>query len=352
MQTIIKKIDAINPNNNIADISEAASILRNGGLVAFPTETVYGLGANALDPSAIKKIYEAKGRPSDNPLIIHISSMSELLKVACEVLPMAYKLAEAFWPGPLTMILPKTHTVPCQTTGGLSSVAVRMPANLIAALLIKEAGVPIAAPSANSSGKPSTTDASHVEFDLNGKVDMILDGGSASLGIESTVIDLTVCPPCILRPGSVTIEMIQKVCPEAIANTHLSLKENEQPKSPGMKYTHYSPRAQVIVISGIMEDTVAKINLLTSGYLQKRKKVGIMACDETVGFYNASGAHIISVGNRERIETVAENLFKVLRDFDFYGVDVILAEGLSKEGLGTSIMDRLVKASGNTVIYV
>ena len=347
INTIIEKIPKFAPHRNISAIKTAAQILKDGGLVAFPTETVYGLGANALDFSAVLKIFAAKGRPCDNPLIVHIHELSQLETVSCEIPPLAYKLAEAFWPGPLTQILKKTDAVPLETTAGLQTVAVRMPKHKIAALLLKEARIPIAAPSANSSGKPSSTLSSHVTEDLFGKVDMILDGGFSRLGIESTVVDLTVSPPCILRPGSVTLEMLREIEPAFQSATVLA--NGNSPKSPGQKYTHYSPAAKLIIVSGKNENVIQKINQLTAENSGKTK-IGILTNFQNAESYDKNAAIVISAGNNKKPETIAQNLFRVLRTFDGYGVDIIYSEAFPADGLGASVMDRLNKASGGTVI--
>ena len=349
MQTIIKKVCPEDPKKNIKAIKTAAEILLSGGLVAFPTETVYGLGANALDPSAVNKIFEVKNRPPDNPLIIHISRVKDLKHVAKNISPLAYRLADTFWPGPLTMILPKSDIIPYETTAGLDTVAVRIPRHKIAGLLINEAGIPIAAPSANSSGKPSSTLSSHVEFDLTGKIDMIIDGGLSNVGIESTVVDITVYPPKILRPGVVTLDKLREV--DTSFELCTDVCDNNKPKSPGMKYTHYSPAAKLIIFSGKDKNVIDKINDLVNKQTYG-KKAGILTCSENAGYYDSRDAAVISVGDRTNLESVASNLYKTLRLFDYKDVDVIYSEAFPVDGLGFSIMDRLKKASGNTIIQV
>ena len=353
MRTIIEQVSSDNPEKNMPAIKTAAKILSGGGLVAFPTETVYGLGANALDPFAVKKIFKAKGRPSDNPLIVHVSSIEDFEQVVSDIPPLAYTLAEAFWPGPLTMILPKAKIIPLETTAGLSTVAVRIPDNKTATLLIKEAGVPIAAPSANSSGKPSSTLSSHVELDLDGKIDMIIDSGPVKIGIESTVVDLSVSPPCVLRPGFITLDMLKKIdnsFESGVGHTS-DCPSDSAPKSPGVKYTHYSPTANLIIISGENESMVGKIKELA--YANKStKKTGILTCCENFKRYNSADSVVISVGKRSNMETITPNLFTALRTFDYKAVDIIIAEAFPSDGLGASVMDRLTKASGNTIISV
>ncbi|MBA4686573.1 MAG: threonylcarbamoyl-AMP synthase [Candidatus Galacturonibacter soehngenii] len=333
-------------------IQEAAQILRQGGLVAFPTETVYGLGANALDEFASSKIYEAKGRPSDNPLIVHIAELEALNKIVKVVPDNAKKLAEVFWPGPLTMIFEKKEIVPLGTTGGLNTVAVRMPNHALALSLIKEAGGYIAAPSANTSGRPSPTKASHVAMDLVGKIDMILDGGAVSIGIESTIIDVTANPPMILRPGFVTKAMMEAVIGEvSIDPTILGDKElKERPKAPGMKYKHYAPKGDLTIIEGEEEQVIVKINCLAKEMSDKQCKVGIIATDETINRYDVG--QVISIGKRSDEQTISHNLYRVLREFDEKNVDVIYSESFRSEKMGMAIMNRLLKAAGHKVIYV
>ena len=297
IQTIIERLDPHFLQNNTNAIKKAADIILKGGLVAFPTETVYGLGANALNPEAVKKIFEAKGRPPDNPLIIHIASLPELKKCARDIPDVFYKLADAFWPGPLTLILQKGADIPYEATGGLETAALRMPAHKTAIQLILESGVPIAAPSSNLSGKPSATDAFHVQNDLFGKIDMILDGGPSQIGLESTVADISVYPPKILRPGAVTMEMLLEVEPSFTVDCD----KTGSPKSPGMKYTHYKPSAQVIIVSGENENTVKKINIMAAEFLKNNKNVGILTNDESKDFYDSQKYRIISAGSRHRL---------------------------------------------------
>lgn len=342
MKTILRKVDPLQPDADI--IAEGAEILKRGGLVAFPTETVYGLGGNGLDGEACKGIYLAKGRPSDNPLILHISQISELRPIVREIPAAAQKLMDAFWPGPLTMIFPKTDIVPDSVTGGLDTVAVRFPSHPVAMALIRAAGLPIAAPSANASGKPSPTRASHVAFDLDGKIDMILDGGAAEWGLESTIVDVSATPPMILRPGAITKEMMEPFVGEVTVDPAIMQKPQEglRPKAPGMKYTHYSPRAEVYLVRG--EGVQEKINALTKQEQAAGKKVGVLATEESKDGYKAD--IVLSVGSRENLEEVGANLFKVLRKFDFLEADTVYAEVFPLEGEGLAIMNRLQKSAG------
>ena len=349
MQTKLIKIDADDPNKE--DMREAAEIIRSGGLVAFPTETVYGLGANALDPEASKRVYAAKGRPSDNPLIVHICRFEELLSIAKEVPPQAEKLADAFWPGPLTMIVWKNEKVPYETTGGMDTVAIRMPNHPVALALIDESGCMIAAPSANTSGKPSPTEAGHVALDLDGKIPMILDGGPVGIGIESTIIDLTEKVPMILRPGYITKEMLSEVIGEVKDDPGFaSADPNVHPKAPGMKYRHYAPKANLTIVSGEAGAVIERINALTQEHQQKGEKVGIICTDESRSQY--VGDVIKSTGSRQDEDSIAQHLYAILRDFDDMDVDVIFSESFATPRIGHAIMNRLLKAAGHQVIEV
>lgn len=350
MQTKLIKIDADDPNKE--DMREAAEIIRSGGLVAFPTETVYGLGANALDPEASKRIYAAKGRPSDNPLIVHICRFEELEFIAKEVPTQAGKLADAFWPGPLTMIVWKNEKVPYETTGGMDTVAIRMPNHPVALALIEESGCMIAAPSANTSGKPSPTEAGHVALDLDGKIPMILDGGPVGIGIESTIIDLTEKIPMILRPGYITKEMLEEVLGEEVRIDPgiIAADSTKKPKAPGMKYKHYAPKADLVLVEGEQEAVVAKINALVREKQAAGLKVGVVATDETESLYQAD--YVVTIGARSDEDAIARHLYKILREFDDWNVDAIYSESFSTPRIGQAIMNRLMKAAGHQVIQV
>ena len=340
METKIIKIDKNQINEEV--IKEAGALLREGKLVAFPTETVYGLGADALQEEAAKRTYEAKGRPSDNPLIVHIADYDDLKKIAINIPPETDMLAAHFWPGPLTMIFQKSDIVPYGTTGGLDTVAVRMPVDPIAQALIREAGGFVSAPSANTSGRPSPTTAQHVEEDLNGKIDMILDGGTVDIGLESTILDMTVSPPMILRPGAITEEMFEKVIgPVNVDQTLLSENSTQAPKAPGMKYRHYAPKADLKIIEGPVENVVAYINEKAS----EKKKPGIICTEETRDRYPYGDVKCI--GSRADENTIASHLFAILREFDEDGVDAIFSESFESPGLGQAIMNRLLKAAGH-----
>lgn len=335
-----------------AELSEAAQILRESGLAAFPTETVYGLGANALNEEAAKKIYAAKGRPSDNPLIVHISCMEELPALVARVPEAAEKLAAAYWPGPLTMIFPKSARVPYGTTGGLDTVAVRMPSDPVANRLIRLAGVPVAAPSANTSGRPSPTRAEHVLQDMDGRIEIILDGGPVGIGVESTIVDVSGGVPTLLRPGAVTMEMLRETLGRVDIDPAIQgpPKEGLRPKAPGMKYRHYAPRAAMTLVEGEPERAAAKMRELAAAELAAGKKVGIICTEETRGRFDAG--IVRSVGVRAHEETIAHNLFAVLREFDDLGVDVIFSESFAADHLGLAIMNRLDKAAGYHILKV
>lgn len=330
---------------------KAAEIIKTGGLVAFPTETVYGLGANGLDENAVPKIYEAKGRPSDNPLILHISEFDEIKNIVKEIPDVAFVLADEFWPGPLTMVFKKSDIVPYRTTGGLESVAVRMPSNRIARELIKTAGVPVAAPSANSSGRPSPTKADHVLCDLDGKIDMVIDGGTVDIGLESTIVDVTGEVPVILRPGFITEEMLSEAIgrvktDDAVKN--LRPDKDLKPKAPGMKYRHYAPQGKMTIYKGNPEKVVKIINEETAK--SEGKKTAVLATDETKRYYKAD--IVISVGSREDCESIAHNLFDALRSFDDMGAEIIFSEGFDESRLGFAIMNRLHKSAGYNIVNV
>lgn len=354
MNTVKAYVDPEDIDGGIMEY--AGEIIRSGGLVAFPTETVYGLGGDALQSGASKKIYAAKGRPSDNPLIVHIADMEHLDAIAEHVPDKARHLAEAFWPGPLTMIFEKTDIVPYETTGGLDTVAVRMPVHPVAAALIRASGGYIAAPSANTSGRPSPTCAQHVIEDLDGKIDMIIDSGSVEIGLESTIVDFTEEVPTILRPGYINLEMLEEVLGEVHIDPGIldaNANKGVRPKAPGMRYRHYAPRAPLTVVEGPEKKVVSKILDLTREAESGGKKVGIIATDTTAAVYKASsGADVRDIGTREEDETIARNLFSVLRAFDDAGVDVIYSESFDTPRMGMAIMNRLLKAAGHQVIRV
>ncbi len=333
-------------NQEKSEIEAAAEILRNGGLVAFPTETVYGLGADALNPRAVKKIFEAKGRPSDNPLIVHIGNKKEIYKLAREIPEETERLMEKFWPGPLTLVLKKSKAVPKVTTGGLDTVAIRMPKHRIALSLIKKSKVPIAAPSANLFSRPSPTLAEHVIEDLHGKIEAIIDGGKTKIGVESTVLDLTTDPPTLLRPGGITLEELEEFLGEVKVHPALKGKKIKKMdfKSPGMKYKHYAPNANVIVVEGDCRNVKKKVQQLADKYRKEAKKVAVMTTDKNHSYK----ADLIKFVGRE-FNAIAKNLFKTYREFDEEKANIIIVEGVENKGLGFAIMNRLKKASCKTI---
>lgn len=370
----------IKDRENIKDeeLAEAAAVLRSGGLVAFPTETVYGLGGNALDEDAAGKIYAAKGRPSDNPLIAHISCAADLAPLVKEIPVAGSKLMEAFWPGPLTMIFPKSGRVPYGTTGGLDTVAVRMPDDPVAGRLIALAGVPVAAPSANTSGRPSPTTADHVWQDMNGRIDMIIDGGPVGIGVESTIVDVSSPVPSVLRPGAITMEMLREVLGEVTIDPAIlgPMKEDIRPKAPGMKYRHYAPEAELTLVEAAEDETagceavrgqggggccgqmgdgqvermVGKVRELAHEKLIQGCQVGIICTDESRSCYTEGTVR--SIGARKSQESVAHNLYAVLREFDDLKVEYIFSESFSEDHLGQAIMNRLSKAAGYKIVRV
>ena len=354
MNTIIKTTEVEQVNMDV--INEAGAVIKRGGLVAFPTETVYGLGANGMDEEAAAKIYAAKGRPSDNPLILHISHISMLDDIVSDVPEAAKRLMDKFWPGPLTLVFNKKQEVPYGTTGGLDTVAVRFPAHKVALEIISAAGTPIAAPSANTSGRPSPTKASHVIEDMDGKIDMIVDGGDVGIGIESTIIDVTGEVPMILRPGYITRAMAEELVGQVavdkvvIAKTIEEIGGDYAPKAPGMKYRHYAPKAELTMFDGDIEKVVSEINRLSQNAYADGKTVGIIATEETKDKYSIG--KVVSIGTRKDEASIARGLYGILRDFDTMDVDVIYSETFYDDELGQAIMNRLIKAAGYRIVNV
>lgn len=350
MDTRVVRIDMNNINRPL--LKAAGELIRDGGLVAFPTETVYGLGANGLDAQAVGRIFKAKGRPADNPLILHISRVRELDRLVACVPHTARRLIDRFWPGPLTLIFKKSPLVPDVVTAGLDTVAVRMPSHPVAKGMIYYAGVPVAAPSANISGRPSPTRISHVLDDLMGRVDMIIDGGDVTVGLESTVAQVTGDGVFVLRPGGITLEKLKEaVGQDVFLDPALeSGSGNDTPVSPGMKYTHYSPEAEVVIIDGLIENVADRIMQMAEDLKARGKKVGILATEQTRAFYGTG--FVISAGDRDRPSSIAAGLFAALREFDRIGVDIILAEGVGRNDMGLAVMNRLLKAAGYNVIRV
>ncbi len=347
MRAKMIKIDPADPDRQA--IKRAGEIIRSGGLVAFPTETVYGLGGDGLDAGSSSRIYRAKGRPSDNPLILHIARLEDLYKVAAQVSASALRLAQEFWPGPLTMIFPKTREVPYETTGGLDSVAVRMPDHPAALALIRAAGGFVAAPSANRSGRPSPTMAAHVEEDLGGEIDMILDGGMVGIGLESTIVDLTEDPPAILRPGAVSQKMLSACLGRVEMDPGLEREDGGlRPRAPGMRYRHYAPRAPLTIVEGERERVAAYVDSQVREKIQQGQQAGVLACEETKDLYQAG--LVKCIGSREADDTIARHLYQALREFDQEQVTCIYSESFDTPRMGQAIMNRLLKAAGHRII--
>lgn len=345
METILQKIDG--RAFGAKELEKACQILRSGELVAFPTETVYGLGGDALSPEAAEKIYAAKGRPSDNPLIVHIADMEGLYAVAEQVGSKAVSLAEKFWPGPLTMIFSKKEVVPLSTTGGLDTVAVRMPVHPVAAALIRHSGIYIAAPSANISGRPSPTRAEHVMEDLQGRIPLVLDGGQVGIGIESTIVDMTEEIPVILRPGAVTKEMLENVIDKVSVDPALlsnRQEENMVARAPGMKYRHYAPKGQLYIVEGEPGHVISKINALMEECHKKGIKAAVITVEENKEQYNSE--EVYCIGSRKTEGSIAAGLYDILRKMDSIGAECIYAESFSEDRLGQAIMNRMFKAAG------
>ncbi len=348
--TILIKID---PDAIETDkLRQAADIITGGGLVAFPTETVYGLGANAFDSKALEKIFKAKGRPQDNPLILHISEFEDIRRLTNEIPQMARKLSAAFWPGPMTLVMKKSDSVPYTATAGLDTVAIRMPSHPVAAALIRLAGVPVAAPSANISGAPSPTNADHVLYDLDGRIDAVVDSGSTNVGLESTVIDITGDRPVILRPGAVTREQIEELTAgliEVASESASAGRSSGTPRSPGVKYRHYSPKASLMIIEGEPDRAAEAAAGIASKFMTAGKKTAVMATDETLDTYGGIPG-VYSMGARSNPSIIAANIFSLLRKLDNFGYEVIIAESVEDKGLGAAIMNRMNKASGYNII--
>ncbi|MBE7042706.1 MAG: threonylcarbamoyl-AMP synthase [Ruminococcaceae bacterium] len=334
-------------------LKPAAQLIRQGGLVAFPTETVYGLGANALQGDAVANIFKAKGRPSDNPLIVHISDLNQLEEIVSHVSEQAKLLMERFWPGPLTLIMPKNENIPDEVTAGLSTVGVRFPKHPAAQALISMAGVPIAAPSANTSGKPSPTTAQHVIDDLFGKIDAIIDGGNAEVGLESTIVDVSGEIPVLLRPGGITYEQLCETLGEVALGQSVTeqLSSNITAIAPGMKYPHYSPNAQVVVVKGENEAIIRYINQQIKNQHSLGKKVGAMVYNQVLPAILHADV-LLSLGDIHHRSSAAANLFSYLRTFDEQGAEIVYAQDCGESGIGLAISNRLNKAAGYEIVEV
>lgn len=342
MKTKMVKIDLENIEGEL--LNEAAKSLRNGGLVAFPTETVYGLGANVFDGRAVRSIFEAKGRPNDNPLIVHVSSVDEVEPLVKEIPEKARAVMEHFWPGPISIIMKKSDKIGSEVSAGLDTVAVRMPSNPVARALIARAGVPVAAPSANTSGKPSPTAARHVYEDMNGKIDYIIDGGRCDVGVESTVLDLSGDAPAILRPGGVSAAMLEPIIGYVISGER-HVDGAEVPRAPGMKYRHYAPKAQVCVLEYTNELDTEGVCALAKEYRSRGKRVGVLNCADTGNIYNADV--YIYGGNTSK--EYAANLFYALRSFDEQGADVVLCPMCLDDDMSSAVKNRLYKAAAGNI---
>ena len=349
MRTQIIQVNEQNINKEL--INQAGDIIKSGGLVAFPTETVYGLGGDALSPESSKKIYAAKGRPSDNPLIVHICRMEDLPYIVRDIPEAALKLAKAFWPGPLTMIFNKSDIVPYETTGGLDTVAVRFPSHPVARAFIEASGGYVAAPSANISGRPSPTLAKYVTEDMNGRIDMILDGGDVEIGLESTIIDMTAKEPMILRPGYITREMLEGILSSVDEDSTMMGDDTKQaPKAPGMKYRHYAPKAELTIVDGEADSVVDYINGELCRLKQEGHKTGVIAANDTIASYKADICK--NIGNRNDEKAIARELYRILREFDDEETTVIYSEAFDTSGVGQAVMNRLLKAAGHKIIYL
>ena len=335
-------------DNANKDISAVCEILKNGGVVALPTETVYGLAANAQNKDAVQKIFAAKGRPADNPLIVHIANKEELAPLVKEIPQEAQRCIDAFWPGPFTVILPKTDAIPPITSGGLDTVAVRMPSNPVINAVISGCGFPLAAPSANISGKPSPTKASHVIEDMQGKIEGIVKSYDCTVGVESTVVSFINGEVRLLRPGGITLEMLQKEVPDIIVDDGV-LHTVKKALSPGMKYKHYAPKADMVIVDGPSDAVVSKINALVHQKQENGQKVAVIATEESGPSYHADV--ILSMGSRLDEDAIAQHLYRILRECDELHVDAIYSESFQTPRIGQAIMNRLLKAAGHTVIH-
>ena len=348
--TIIIRVDPSAPD--AAAIQQAAAILLGGGLVAFPTETVYGLGANALDAAAVQRIFVAKGRPASDPLIVHIAALDQLDSVAEEVSVLAHSLAQAFWPGPLTLVLKRRPAIPASVSAGRDTVAVRIPDHAVPLALARAAGVPIAAPSANMFTRPSPTIAAHVLEDLDGRIDLLLDGGPTPIGLESTVLDLTGAQPALLRPGGVSMEALRQHIPDLVFVPRYV--ENDPAASalasPGMLLKHYSPRAELLLFAGSPERALARMRQAALAAIQHGERVGVMLPNEEIGTFADLAVVIIPLGPRDDMSQIGRRIFAGMRELDRRGMQRILVRGVARTGIGLAIWDRLLRAAEGRVI--
>jgi L-threonylcarbamoyladenylate synthase len=350
-QTVVYTLDPVRPDPG--PLRAAAAVLRAGGLVAFPTETVYGLGANAFDAAAVARIFAAKGRPAHDPIIVHIHDLAQLHATALDVPALAFRLADAFWPGALTLVLRRSARIPANVSAGLDTVAVRMPSGIIARALLQTVDVPVAAPSANTFSRPSATTAAHVLEDLNGRVDIVLDGGPTAIGLESTVLDLTGGVPEVLRPGGVTVEALRQVAPDTrVRERYIGLEEAEAGRSPGLLIKHYAPRAQVLLYQGAPERVRAVMHRQAAERMGNGERVGVLATDDESAAFEHLGAVVVTLGAADDLAGMGARLFAALRLLDAQGVDVILVRAYTGAGLGAAIYDRLLRAAEGRVIQV
>lgn len=343
MNTVEIAIDANNIDKRLS--AQAGAVLARGGLVAFPTETVYGLGANALDERAVGAIFKAKGRPNDNPLIVHVAKVCDAEPLVREIPPKARIVMEHFWPGPISIIMKKSDKIGNAVSAGLDTVAIRMPSHPVALAVLEAAGVPVAAPSANTSGKPSPTSARHVHDDMYGKIDMIVDGGRCGVGVESTVLDLSSDVPAILRPGGVSAAMLEPLIGRVIS-PEASVSDADTPKCPGMKYRHYAPEAQVCVLEYKNAFDTAKMADVIDTYRAQGRRVGVLTCGDEGNIYNAD----ICIHGGNTSAEYAENLFYALRTFDEKNADIILCPMCFDDDMSAAVRNRLFKAAANNVL--
>ncbi len=343
------RIFRVNPEHPETEaIRAGVDALRKGGLVAFPTETVYGLGANAFDTDAVSRIFSAKERPASDPVIVHLHDLAQINAVAINVPELAFELANRFWPGPLTFVLERNPRIPANISAGMNTVALRMPNHPIPLALLREADLPVAAPSANRFARPSSTTAQHVIDDLNGRVDVILDGGSSIIGLESTILNLTKTPPVILRPGGVTLEMLREIIPDVqMLSKHLEVGEAGI-EAPGMLIKHYSPRAELLLFTGNHGDVIPAMQARVSQLVEAGKSVGILTPDNEVGLFTMPGIKVFRLGSD--LSSVSHNLFNGMRELDRSGVDMILVHDFERDGLGAALWDRLLRAAEGHVI--
>lgn len=349
--TPVYKLDPAAPDPAL--IEQAAAVIRGGGLVAFPTETVYGLGANALDAQAVERIFAAKQRPANDPIIVHIHDDRQLRLVARDMTAAAWRMVEAFFPGALTLVLHRGDAVPPSVSSGLPTVAVRMPSGTIARALLAAAEVPIAAPSANTFSRPSATTAQHVVQDLDGRIDLILDGGATAIGVESTVLDMTGDTPTVLRPGGVTLESLRALLPNLrVREKYTAMDSKTADVSPGMLIKHYAPRATVHVFAGDDAEAIAAMRQRAASLLSEGKRVGVLLFDEERPQFDGLRVDIDSLGSIDTLETAAARLFAALRDLDAHGVDAIVVRAPKRKGLGAAIYDRLRRAAQGIITNV